>query len=119
MISAFFISVGVRVFIEIKGTEFQPAIFVATPQANAKILRFFFPQAKTTKRDWPPTVKVRVNFSHVLLKKKKKTMKFSLSVVYTRVESRSQEIVSHSLESSRATLFSSPMISVFHFCWRD
>jgi len=41
MISAFFISVGVSVFIEIKGTEFQPAIFVATPQANAKILRFF------------------------------------------------------------------------------
>ena len=46
-------------------------------------------------------------------------MKSSLSVVYTRVESRSQETVSHTLESSRATLFFPPMISVFYFCGRD
>ena len=48
MISVFFISVGVSVFIKIMGTEFQPAIFVATPQANAKILRFF-PSSKNNK----------------------------------------------------------------------
>ena len=64
-------------FIELMGTEFQPAIFVATPQVKAKILRFFPSSLKktTTKGDWPPTVKVRVNFSYVLLKKTKKNKK--------------------------------------------
>lgn len=109
-------------FIELMGTEFQPAIFVATPQVKAKILRFFPSSLKktTTKGDWPPTVKVRVNFSYVLLKKKTKQKKqFSLSAMYTRVESRSEEFVNHSLEYSRATLFLPHDLVGFYFCGRD